>query len=357
MAKRSRQEKVEVVGLDLGDRWTSWCRCAPDGEVIDEGRVRTQAEPLRMRFGDGVHRRFFLETGTHSLWVARLLRSLGHEVHVLHARSLRLISESRRKTDRLDARLLAQLGATMGAKLLPTVDVMPEPVQVDRAVLLARDALVRARTQLIHHVRGVTKAWGVQLARASTKYFAVKVRDQVPEPLRPALSPVLDTILELSERIAAYEVQLKRMAEQSYPEVSRLTQVPGVGPLTALAYRWAIRDPARFARSRQVGSYVGLAPGSRSSGQRDPELKISKEGPPMLRRLLVQCAHHILSKPGCDGALQRFGLRIAARGGKRAKKRAAVAVARKLAVLLHHLWKTGEAFVPFPEGRPVERAA
>lgn len=345
MAKRN-SGSVEVVGLDLGDRWTSWCRCTAGGEVVGEGRVRTQHEALSRLFGGEPRRRILLETGTHSLWVARLLRSMGHEVYVLHARSLRAITQSRRKTDRLDARMLAQLGATTNVEVLHTVDVIDESVQSDRAVLMARDLLVRCRTQQISHVRGVAKAWGVQLGSASSKSFPLKVRERIPEPLRPALAPVLDAILQLTEAIAAYDHQLEQLAEGRYAHSRLLTQVPGVGTLTALTYLWTIRDPKRFAKSRQVGAFVGLAPGSRASGQRDPQLRITKQGHPLLRRLLVQCAHHILARPGCDGSLRRFGLRIATQGGRRGKKRAVVAVARKLAVLLHHLWKTAEVYEP-----------
>jgi len=299
-----------------------------------------------------------LETGSQSLWVARLLRSVGHEVLVLHARSLRMITQSRRKTDRLDARVLAQLAATTKPAVLHTVDVMDEQVQADRAVLLARDLLVRCRTRQISHVRGVCKAWGTPLAAATSKSFPLKVRDRLPEALRPALMPMLDSILQLTEAIAGYDRQLEQLAETRYAESRHLTQVPGVGTLTALTYLWTIRDPERFSRSRQVGAYLGLVPGARSSGQRDAQLRITKQGNPMLRRLLVQCAHHLLARSGCDGQLRRFGLRLAATGGARGKKRAVVAVARKLSILMHHLWKTGQTYEPWLGGsRPAELVA
>lgn len=345
MSKRS-SVRMEIVGLDLGDRYSTWCLCKVGGEVVSEGKVRTTAEALTRQFGTAPRRRIVLETGTHSLWVARQLRSMGHEVHVLHARSLRLITASRRKTDRLDARALAQFGATTSVEALHTVDVIDESMQADRAVLLARDLLVRARTQQVAHVRGVAKAWGVRLCSATTKSFPSKVREQIPQALRPALVPILDSILRLNEAIAEYDERLEKLAEESYPHSRLLTQVYGVGTLSALAYLWTIRDPRRFAKSRQVGAFVGLTAASRASGQRDPQLRITKQGSPLLRRLLVQCAHHILSRNEGDSDLRRFGLRIAAQGGRRGKKRAVVAVARKLAVLLHHLWKTGEVYVP-----------
>ena len=211
MAKRS-SGSAEVVGLDLGDRWTSWCRCATGGKVIAEGRVRTQPKALERQFADGARYRIVLETGTHSLWVARKLRSLGHETYVLHARSLRAITASRRKTDRLDARVLAQLGATTDVEVLHKVDVVDETVQADRAILLARDTLVRSRTQLVNHVRGVVKAWGVRLGQSTTKSFPEKVKDEIPEPLRPALLPVLDSISQLTEAIEGYDRELEQLA-------------------------------------------------------------------------------------------------------------------------------------------------
>ena len=358
MRKRNSKESVGVVGLDLGDHWTSWCRCSPGGEVESEGRVRTTRAGLSKQFPGEPRCRVALETGSQSLWVARHLRSLGHEVLVLHARSLRMITQSRRKTDRWDARVLAQLAATTKPEVLHTVDVMDEQIQADRAVLLARDLLVRCRTQQISHVRGVCKAWGTPLTAATSKSFPLKVRERLPAALRVALMPILDSILQLTEAIAAYDRQLEELAETRYAESRQLTQVPGVGTLTSLAYLWTIRTPERFSRSRQVGAYVGLAPAARRSGQRDVQMHITKQGSTILRRLLVQCAHHILARPGCDGQLRRFGLRLAATGGARGKKRAVVAVARKLSILLLHLWKTGQAYDPWGgQACPSELAA
>jgi transposase len=125
-----------------------------------------------------------------------------------------------------------------------------------------------------------------------------------------------------------------------------LRQVEGVGPLTALTFVLTLEDPYRFEKSRSVGAYLGLVPASDKSGDRDPQRRISKEGDEMLRKLLVGSAHYILGPFGGDSDLRRHGEKIASRGAKNAKKRAAVAVARKLAVLLHRLWVTGEVYDP-----------
>jgi len=179
-----------------------------------------------------------------------------------------------------------------------------------------------------------------------------KAQELSPE-LRLALAPLLGEIESLSERIGEYNGQIEQMAKQSYPEVARLKQVKGVGTLIAMTYVLTLEDAHRFGKSRDVGCYVGLQPGRRNSGQSEPQLHISKEGDPYLRTLLVQGAHHILGPFGTDSDLRRWGLKLAERGGKNGKKRAVIAVARKLAVLLHRLWVSGEAYEPLRHQRVV----
>jgi transposase len=163
----------------------------------------------------------------------------------------------------------------------------------------------------------------------------------------PALGPILQTISSLTERIRDYERQLETIAKDYYPhETDLLRQVEGVGTLTALTFVLTLENPYRFEKSRSVGAYLGLVPATDRSGDRDPQKRISKEGDQMLRKLLVGSAHYILGPFGSDSDLRRHGEKIASRGAKNAKKRAAVAVARKLAVLLHSLWVSGELYEP-----------
>ena len=160
------------------------------------------------------------------------------------------------------------------------------------------------------------------------------------------------TIGSLTETIRDYERRIERVCKESYPrETGLLQQVPGVGALTSLTFVLTLEDPDRFETSRAVGAYLGLVPAQERSGERDPQKRISKEGDEMLRRLLVSSAHYILGPFGPDSDLRRHGEKIAGRGGKNAKKRAVVAVARKLSVLLHRLWITGEAYEPLHNAR------
>jgi len=324
-----------------------------DGEIEEESRVVTNAEALRHRFAGYAPARVAIEVGTHSPWISRLLEGCGHEVLVANPRKVRLIYENDSKSDRVDAEWLARI-ARMDPKLLAPIHHRGPEAQADLAVVRARDGLVRSRTLLVNHVRGAVKAFGGRVGSCSTEGFPKKAAPSVPEPLQPALGPLLETIASLTTRIREHDRQIQAMRDR-YPETALLKQVPGVGPLTAVAYILVVEDPQRFKKSRSLGAYLGLRPRRDQSGQKDPQRRITKAGSPVLRRLLVGSAHYILGPFGPDSDLRRYGLAIAARGGKNAKKRAVVAVARKLAVLLHRLWITGEAYEPLRNAARRER--
>lgn len=334
-----------TIGLDLGDRFTQLCALDARGQVHATARLRTTPAALERQCAALPRCRIVLEVGTHSPWVSRLLERRGHEVLVANARQLRLIYGSDRKSDRVDAETLARLGRLDPALLKPIHHRGPE-AQADLAQLRARDALVRTRTLLINHVRGAVKAWGARLPASSAPAFATAAAAGVPLALRRALGPLLELIATLTHEIRGMERQLQRLAQEQYPETARLRQPSGVGLLTALCYVLTLEDPGRFPQSRAVGPYLGLCPRRDQSGGRDAQLRITKRGDAMLRRLLVSGAQYILGPFGPDTDLRRWGLRLAARGGKNAKKRAVVAVARKLATLLHRLWVSGAAYQP-----------
>ena len=356
MRKSTAQTSRMVAGLDLGDRYSRFCTLDPDGEVVEEGRIATTQQALRRKFEGADPMLVVFEVGTHSPWVDRLLRSLGHETIVANAGQVALIYRNERKHDRKDARSLAELGQFKPSLLHP-IRHRSEETQAVRALVRSRDTLVKSRTQFINHVRGVVKASGSRLPRCSAESFARKVATGIAEELRGGLGPVLGFIEKLNLQIRAYDRKIEKICDEQFPITEVLRQVPGVGPLTALWYVLTIEEPTRFKRSRDVGPFLGLVPRLDQSGEQDPQRRITKAGDHLMRRLLVGSAHYILGPFGPDCDLRRHGLKIAERGGKNAKKRAVVAVARKLSVLLHHLWVTAEVYEPFYKSAQEVQAA
>ncbi len=333
------------VGLDVGDRVTHLCELDGERRVCLRGKLATSEAALRRHFEAKPRCRIVLEVGSQSPWMSALLRSLGHEVLVADARRVALISNSHRKTDRRDAETLARMLAGM-PELLGSVHHRGPQAQADLAIIRARDLLVRMRTRGVQHVRGTLKAFGLRVRSCSASSFHRAARKVVPELLRPALGFVLDQLADLERRIREMDRAILRVTAERYPEAERLQQINGVGPLTSLGFVLTLDDPGRFAKSRTVGSWLGLCPRVQSSGDKDPQLSISKTGCGYMRRILVQAAHYILGPFGKDCDLRRYGGRIAERGGKAAKGRAVVAVARKLAVLMHRLLVSGETYQP-----------
>jgi transposase len=342
----SKQQPQVTAGLDIGDKYSYLCLIdTQSGEVLEEGRLPTTPEALRRRFTSELSLRIAIETGTHSPWVSRLLEECGHQVLVANARKLRLIYANKRKTDQIDAENLARL-ARLDPKLLYPVRHRGQDSQAHLALIRSRQALIGCRTQLVNHVRGVVKSFGHRLPKCPARSFHKRASEHIPEALWPVLGPILEQIGSLTERIREYDRKLQEICQEHYPETDLLRQVEGIGPLTALTFVLTLEDPYRFERSRSVGAYLGLVPATERSGDRDPQRRISKEGDEMLRKLLVGAAHYVLGPFGSDSDLRRHGQKIAARGGKNSKKRAAVAVARKLCVLLHRLWISGEIYEP-----------
>ena len=343
------------IGIDLGDRRSKYGVLDRPGEIIAEGSVATRREEFIANFSALPKARIALEVGTHSAWVSELLTECGHEVVVANPRRMESISKNRRKNDRVDARTLARLVRADPELLYPIRHRGPQ-ARRDLMWLRARHALVEARTGLINCVRGLVKSMGARMPECSAESFAKHV-DAIPENLRATLKPLLQQVAALTARIRQYDGQIEIMAQKRYPQSGLLRQVNGVGALTAVAYILTLEDPARFEKSREVGPYLGLVPRQDDSGDSSPQLGITKTGDQRLRRRLGGSAHSILGPFGTDCDLRRFGLKLAARGGKNAKKRAVVAVARKLAVLLHSLWVTGEVYEPLRNNAPQKSRA
>lgn len=330
-----------VMGVDLGDKTSEICVLNTATGVLKESRVAMTPEKVREHFQKLDRCKVVLEAGAQSRWFSEELEALGYEVVVTDPRQNALIAKSLSKTDRRDAAMLADIAAS-SPRLLHPVRHRGKKAQADLSVIRARDAVVRTRTMIKNSLKGIAKSFGVRLKVSN----GGKVTGEIPEELRPALEPLVRQIAQTSQTIAEYDKTIEQTAEQAYPETKTMREVRGVGAITSLAFALIIEDPTRFKKSRMVGAYVGLRPRQFESGDIKKQLGITKAGDKLLRRLLVQCAHYILGRYGEDCDLRRFGEKIIRRGGKGAKKRAAAAVARKLAVLLHRLWVERKPYEP-----------
>lgn len=353
--KSIRRMQSLTIGMDLGDKTSRFCVIDQAGDVVTEGGLATTRKAITEKFAGLKHCRIAIEVGTHSPWVSRLLVELGHEVIVANPRQLKLITESSRKSDRVDAQTLARL-ARIDPALLRPIRHRSERAQMDLMVVRARAALVHARTSLVNTARGLVKSMGERLPKVDAEALDMEDANGLPQSLREVLRPLLETVKELTAKIKAADKEIERLARTDYPETDLLRQVSGVGPLIALTFVLTVEDKDRFRKSRDVGCFMGLRPRRQDSGERRPQLPITKEGDVYLRSLLVQGAHCILSRQGPDTDLKRWGERMCT-GGKNAKKRAIVAVARKLAILLHRLWMTGEVYEPLRNSDALAAAA
>jgi len=344
-ATTARKRESFTIGMDLGDKTSRFCVLNQAGEIVRESSVTTDKKGLAREFAARQKCRIAIEVGTHSPWISRLLKGFGHEVIVANARQVKLISTSSRKDDRLDAQTLARL-ARVDPELLRPIRHRSEKAQHDLMKLRVRSKLVAVRTTLVNALRGLSKSVGERVGRCDPDQLRDERLQGLPEALQHTLRPLIEQIEALTERIHSCDAELEQIARKDYPETTLLRQVSGVGTLIALTFVLTVEDPARFQKSRDVGCFLGLRPKRSNSGESEPQLRITKEGDRYLRKMLVQGAHYILSRRGPDTDLKRWGLKLTARGGKNAKKRAVVAVARKLAVLLHRLWVTGEVYEP-----------
>jgi transposase len=334
---------TETIGCDLGDKRSELCILLPNGNVQRPEAVRTTRKAFT-EFFTRPRSHVVIEVGQHSRWVSELIERLGHKVTVANPRNVKLISQGNSKRDTTDAELLARLGRA-DEELLSPVKHRGSEAQADLAVAKSRDVLVRTRARLVNHVRGLVKSLGERLPSCTAESFHRRTKPDLPAALGPALDPIFSVLERLDEQIRTHDKTLAQIAKK-YPDVEVISQPKGVGLLTALVFILTLEDKTRFKKSRTVGAFVGFNPRKDQSGETDKQLSITKAGDGFLRRLAVTSANYILGPFGEDSDLRRWGLELAKRGGKNAKKRAKVAVARKLVVLMHRLWVTGEVYEP-----------
>ena len=332
---------MENCGIDLHVKSSQVCVVNEAGQTTERAQIPTTEKSLARWFGGRGPMRICIEASGLSPWVARVLAEFGHEVIVANAQRVRLIAESTLKNDRVDAETLARL-VRMDPKLLRPIVHRSEETQRLRGMLRVRRILVTNRTACMNTARGLLRSFGYRLPGGKAERLARGLTTgTVPEELCALAAPLIATALELDERIGILDGEVVE-AGRSFPEVERLQQVPGIGPLVALAYVLCIEDPSRFRTSRDVASFLGLRPKMRESAERSRFGSITRAGDAEMRRLLVQAAHGCLrSRQDCD--LKRWAEQLAGRVGK---KKTVVALARKLAVLLHHLWVSEQAYQP-----------
>ena len=347
MKEQKKRDKV-TIGLDLGDRRHRFCVLGCNGEVVEEGSLLNERVQLSGLVGRYPGALVVMEAGCHSPWISRYLEALGCEAVVSNPRKVRAIYQHERKSDRRDALMLARI-ARMEPALLYPVEHGSQEAQQDLLRIKLRDSLVRARVGVINSIRATLKSLGYSVPSSSSERFHKVIQAALPTALREIIAPSVQALEELTLRIKVLEREINALARTKYPATAWLEQIPGVGPITALYFVLKIEDPTRFPQVRDVGAFIGLCPRRDQSGENDPQLRISKRGDAYLRRLLVSAAQYILGPFAPASALRQYGLTLAAEGTSRAKKRAVVAVARKLAVLLLSLWKNERPYVPFPQ--------
>ena len=337
-----KKQSKHTIGIDLGDRKHQVCVLDRDGEVVEGKAIGSDRDALRTLARRFPGARVIIECGMQSPWTSRFLLDLGMEVIVANPRKVRAIWQAERKSDKRDAEMLARLGR-VDPKLLKPIKHGSAEAQQELLSIKMRDALVRQRVNIISAIRFTLKSLGHRVSNPGTARFHKVVLEQVPAECVALIEPMVEVLAEMGEQIKRFDGLIKRAAE-AHPVARHLQQIVGIGPITALYFVHKIEDPGRFARARDVGAYLGLCPKRDQSGDCDKQLRISKTGDAFLRRLLVSAAQYILGHFGKDCALREFGLRLSERGGQRAKKKAVVAVARKLGVLMLSLWKSGEDY-------------
>ncbi len=345
------------MNVDLVRYWFGILLCRRSlGERLQEGELKTTNPEMRSFFEAEPTSRIVIEASGPSRRIAELAASCKHDVVVANPREFRLICASHRKTDRNDARILADFGQ-FRPHLLHPIKLRGLRCQIARSTLVARTHAVRQRTFLISFIRAQVRNLGESLSGCSAATIHKTAPARIPAILRPALAPLVEVLQAITQAVAQYDLEIARLCREDFPETATLTQVNGVGPNTALSFVATVEDPSRFARSRDVGAYVGLVSKSRSSGSKNSQLRISKRGDKDLRRLLVTAATYIVGPRSKDSDLKRFGDHLQERGGQASKAKARISVARKLSVLLHRLWVTGEVYEPLRNHPEPETAA
>lgn len=344
------------IGIDLACKVSKFCVVGADGKLRFRGSVGTTREELEATFESMVPAVIAIEAGSVSRLVDDVLSAQGHYVVVANPRKVAAISKNNKKCDEEDAELLARL-VRVDPTLLSPIEHRTATAHEGLAMVRARDLCVRTRTAHMNSVRGMAKVFGLKLPSCDADAFAERIGKAVKEhPMYELFAPMVDLVGNLTKTILGFDKKLDVFAAKYMPRAKILQEIPGVGPVTAVAFALAVDNPERFPNQRAIGAYFGLVPRRDQSGEVDKRLGITKAGDPLIRRLLTQCAHVILQARNRDCDLKRFGERLI-NAGSTNKKRAVTAVARKLAVQMLRVLQTGEPHDPdFQQGKEAAMA-
>lgn len=331
---------MNYCGIDLASKASAICVIDNSGDVVAEFEVATDADGFRSGLSRWPGLKCVMEASPLSEWVANELELTGHEAVIIDARKAKAVIQTKKKTDRLDAHNLARMART---GWYTAVHRKSESARMLRSQLQARRGLVETANAMNARIRGLLRSHGIKLGVVAESAFVDRVRE-VAKARHRALWSLLRPLCKLwREATKEAEALRKRIRAQSRQDalIRQLMTVPGVGPIVATAFVATIDDPRRFSRGDQVAAYLGLVPSVHQSGETEYRGSITKEGDGLLRWLLVEAAHVLLTRTRQSCELKRWGLRLSKKKGH---GKARVAVARKLAVLLHRLWLTGESF-------------
>ena len=335
-----------TIGMDLGRSKSNFCIYGDDRERAEEGELRSTREVVAAFFDRQPPSRVVMEACGPCRWIAEEAVQAGHEVVVANPREFRVILTSHKKSDRNDARVLGEFGQ-FKPELLHPVKLRGTKCQAARTLLSSRGQVIAMRTELICVVRSAIADLGVEIGpTGASKNFHKYLEGKIPSVLSAALEPLLSVLESIDDAVNTFDRSIDHVSKEHFTETALLRQVHGVGPIIALTFVVTIEDAGRFKRSRDVGAFAGLVPRSRASCDATPELSITKRGDAALRKALVNAATYIVGPRGEECDLQRWGRKLQDRGGQRSKAKARIAVARKLAVILHRLMLTGEVYNP-----------
>lgn len=332
-----------TIGMDLGNKVHKIIGLNEHGKEVLRCEVENTKAAVEAFFKEHADATIAMETGTCCRWVSKLARLHCHDAIVGNARKLRAIWQSKQKNDWNDAHMIAAL-ARASRELFHPVMLRDDEHHDLYQLIQLRDISVRQRTQTINAIRGMCKAAG-DFVRKCDAQGLFRHLEYIPETQAWKFRPLIERLGAIAENIQQYDWLIQDYADAHFKtQVALLRTIPGVGLITSCMFVALIQDPKNFGNPRDAGCYFGLTAGQDQSGDKDAPMHVTKAGNTQMRKLLVTAANYILRDSSPDSAIKRYGQRICARGGKIARRKAKIAIARKLSVVMMSMLQSGESY-------------